>query len=348
MRYSTSRWPDHDGRGDDQPRRRHRSATGSPHGLPPQARVRRGPHHRYRPDPGQLRADPGPRRDRHWRDLRLPRGRVRCGRRPLRVGVDAVAEERPELLARRQASGGVMSAVDLATIHLDKGAHDSPDDGACLMEVVAMFVGQPFNDKPKCVSPVLRTFGISLNDQWDDVQRQTLRPFIPRLPGTAGDGLDEARSYLALDWLIRTYTPAWLDLAGLTDVAAELRALRRVADMAAAAAAGPVVWDAQTKAAAAGAAAWDAASAAAWDAAGAAAGDAAGAAAWDAAWDAAGAAAGAAARDAAGAAAWDAAWDAAGVAAGVAARDAAWDAAGAAAGDAAWDAAGAAAGDAAG
>ena len=172
---------------------------------------------------------------------------------------------------------GEMS-IDLETIHLDKGAHDDPDDGHCLLEVVAMFVGQPFNDTPKCVSPVLRYYGIGLNDQWDDVQRQTLRPFIPRLPGTAGDGLDEARSYLALDWLIRTYTPAWLDLAGLTESAAELRALRRIADMTAAAAAGPVVRDAQMKAAAA------------WAAARAAAGAAAGAAARDAAWDAAGAA----------------------------------------------------------
>src|SRR6266568_4118928 len=347
MRYSTSRWPGHDSRDDDQPRRRRGGPAGSPHGLPPQASTRR-PARGYRPTAGQFRAVPGPRRSSHRRGRRLSRGRVRCGRRLLRAGVVAVAEERPELLERWQASGGVMSAVDLATVHLDKGSHRSADEGHCLLEVASMLAGQPFGDGPPCVSPVLRTFGISVNDQWDDEQRQKLLPFAPRLLNTAGDGLDEARSYLALDWLIRTYTPAWLDLAGLTDVAAELRALRRVADMAAAAAAGPVVWDAQTKAAAAGAAAWDAASAAAWDAAGAAAGDAAGAAAWDAAWDAAGAAAGAAARDAAGAAAWDAAWDAAGVAAGVAARDAAWDAAGAAAGDAAWDAAGAAAGDAAG
>ena len=169
-----------------------------------------------------------------------------------------------------------MSAVDLATVHLDKGSHRSADEGHCLLEVASMLAGQPFGDGPPCVSPVLRTFGISVNDQWDDEQRQKLLPFAPRLLNTAGDGLDEARSYLALDWLIRTYTPAWLDLAGLTDVAADLRALRRVADMAAAA--GPVVRDAQTKAVAARVAAWAAAWAAAWDAAGDAARAAAGAA----------------------------------------------------------------------
>ena len=76
------------------------------------------------------------------------------------------------------------------------------------------------------MSPVLRAYGISLNDQWDDEKRQELKRFIPVLPGTAGDGQDEARSYLALDWLIRTHTPAWLDLAGLTAEAQELRDLR--------------------------------------------------------------------------------------------------------------------------
>lgn len=211
------------------------------------------------------------------------------------------------------------AALDLSKVHLDKGAHNDPTDGHCLMEVVALFRGIPFTDQPPCVSPVLRTYGIGLNDQWGDVQRQTLVPFIPRLPGTAGDGQDEARSYLALDWLIRTYTPAWLDLAGLTGVAGELRALRRIVDLAAAQSAGPLVREAQTKAAAAGGAARDAAEAAARDAARAAAEAAAGDAAGDAAW----------------AAARDAAWDAAEGAA----RDAAWGAARAAAWDAARDAA---------
>ncbi len=139
-----------------------------------------------------------------------------------------------------------------------------------------------------------------------------LKPLIPAMVGTRDDGLDEARGYLALDWLVRTYTPTWLDLAGLSAEAQELRGLRRIVDLAAAQEAGPVVRNAQTKAAAARAAAV----AAAWDAAGAAAGDAAraaaGATAGDAARAAAGGAAGAAAREAARAAARDAARAAAG------------------------------------
>src|SRR5206468_8471808 len=131
--------------------------------------------------------------------------------------------------------------------------------------------GLGFTDAPSCASEVLTGFTISLNDRWDDGQRQKLVPFLPRMVGTRGDGQDEARGYLALDWLSRSYTPAWLDLAGLTAEAAELRALRRIVDLVAAQEAGPVVRNAQGKAAAAGAAAGDAAWAAAWGAAGAAA-----------------------------------------------------------------------------
>jgi len=201
----------------------------------------------------------------------------------------------------------------LDTITLDKGAHESAEQGMCFIEFADWLAGGKGRDSAPTVSPVIRAYGINLNDSWDAEQRQKLRPYGPRVVGTAGDGQDEARSYLALDWLIRTYTPAWLDLAGLTVEARALRDLRRIVDTVAAQAAGPVVRDARDKAYAA----WDAAWAAAWDAA------------WDAAW----------------AAAWDAARDAARAAA----RDAARDAARAAAGDAVWDAAAwAAAGDAAG
>ena len=203
----------------------------------------------------------------------------------------------------------------LDTITLAEGAHDDFESGHCAMEVVAWLAGLGHTDCPECASPVLRDFTINLNDQWGHEQRQKLIPLLPRMVGTAGDGQDEARSYLALDWLIRTFTPAWLDLAGLTTEATELRSLRRIVDMATAESAGPVVLSVRARAAAAGDAAWAAARGAARGAAGAAA------------WAAAGDAARDAARDAAGAAAWGAAWDAAWDAAGAAARDAAGDAA---------------------
>jgi hypothetical protein len=188
-----------------------------------------------------------------------------------------------------------VTAPDPATLTLAYGSHDTREDGVCLLEAVAWFAGEPHSDHPACVSPVLASYGRSLNDLLPDGKRQQLRPYIPLMPGTSGDGRDEARGYLALDWLIRTYAPAWLDLAGLDGEARALRGLRRIADLAAVQSVRPIVLAVRDKSAVAGDAAWAAAGDAARDAAGDAAWAAAGTAAWDAAWAAAWAAAGTAA-----------------------------------------------------
>jgi hypothetical protein len=171
------------------------------------------------------------------------------------------------------------SVPALDQIVLAKGSHDEQcdDPQRCLFEWFNWIQRHEHTDDcPPDVSKVLHVYGMRLNDALPDDRRQELRRFLPLpgqpspLAGTRDDGLDETRGYLALDWLIRTYTPAWLDLAGLTAEATALRDLRRIVDLVAAQAAGPVVRDARDKAAAAWAAAWDAA------------GAAAGAAAWDA------------------------------------------------------------------
>jgi hypothetical protein len=227
---------------------------------------------------------------------------------------------------------------------LSDSSHETREQGMCAMEWVAYVAGEAHTDEPICVSPVLRRFAISLNDTWPDEQRQKLRPYLARCIGTAGDDRDMERGWLAMDWLVRTFTPRFLDLVpSLAGHAEKLRALSPV--MAPAALDDAMIVLGETRQAsaaawdAAGGAAGDAAWDAAWAAARGAAGDAARAAAWDAAWDAAGGAAGdaawAAAWGAARGAAWAAAWDAARGAAWAAA----WDAARGAAGDAAWDAA---------
>ena len=74
---------------------------------------------------------------------------------------------------------------------------------------------------PPGVSRVLHSFGIALNDLLPDDRRQELVRYLPNgtspLAGT-DDGRDEARGYLALDWLIRTYLPTWLALVPALDV----------------------------------------------------------------------------------------------------------------------------------
>jgi hypothetical protein len=176
-----------------------------------------------------------------------------------------------------------MSTIDASKLDgltLAQGGHESPDDGMCLMEAVAYVRGIGHTDHPACVAPVLGAFGRNLNDVLPDDLRQKLIPLIPDLPGTAGDGYDEERGYMALDWLIRTWLPAWLDLSpACSEDAAKVRELGRIVDFASAERAGPIVRQAHWTASAAWDAAWDAAGAAARVAAGAAARVAAGAAA---------------------------------------------------------------------
>jgi hypothetical protein len=110
------------------------------------------------------------------------------------------------------------------------GTHASPQDGRCAMEWVSYLAGEPHSDQPTCVSPVLRAMCIALNDGLDQEPRQRLRPYLTRTIGTANDGLDTTRGWMAMDWLTRVYTPAWLRLAGLVDCAERLEAAPEVTD----------------------------------------------------------------------------------------------------------------------
>jgi hypothetical protein len=111
---------------------------------------------------------------------------------------------------------------------LGYGTHASPEEGRCAMEWVSHLAGEPHSDAPACVSPVLRAFCTALNDGLEDEPRQRLRLYLARTIGTAQDGLDETRAWMAMDWLIRTYTPIWLSVAGLADAADRLRSLGTV------------------------------------------------------------------------------------------------------------------------
>lgn len=181
----------------------------------------------------------------------------------------------------------ITNPLDIDALVLDKGAHSSPDAGMCVLEAVAFIAGEPFSDHPQCASPIIGAFLRSWNDSLPDDDRQQLKQYIPRLVGTRSTAeVEDARGWMCLDWLVRTYTPAWLRLAGLTEQADRLVALPEFRAGMDVPAIRPTIDAVRSDAAAAR--------------------DAAGAAAEDAAWAAAEAAAGAAARDAA----WDAAWDA--------------------------------------
>jgi hypothetical protein len=98
------------------------------------------------------------------------------------------------------------------------------------MEWVSYLAEEPHSHAPDCVSPVLRVFCTALTDALGDGARRRLPPYLPRTIGTAEDGLDETRSWMALDWLIRVYAPTWLEAARLPRSAAALAVLPPVLD----------------------------------------------------------------------------------------------------------------------
>lgn len=158
--------------------------------------------------------------------------------------------------------------LDLETLTLAHGSHDSREEGVCLLEAVAWVAGEEHSDHPGCVSPLIAAFGRSWNDSLNDEDRQQLKPFVRKMIGTRTTEADEiTRAWMCWDWLIRTFTPAWLRLAGLTAEAQALESLARIVDAKTVDLAKPAIAEAKKKSAAAWAAAWAAARAAAGDAA---------------------------------------------------------------------------------
>ena len=84
---------------------------------------------------------------------------------------------------------------DIPNLHLDKGAHDSPDEGMCVMEATALLAGEGMTDSPACASPVIAKFLRTWNDQLPDDDRQQLKRYIPLLIGTAGSPELEGRRH---------------------------------------------------------------------------------------------------------------------------------------------------------
>jgi hypothetical protein len=67
--------------------------------------------------------------------------------------------------------------LDLNTLILEAGGHKGPDGGFCVMEAAAYIAGEPWTDRPKCVSGVIAALMRRWNDDLDDAGRQKLKPY---------------------------------------------------------------------------------------------------------------------------------------------------------------------------
>jgi hypothetical protein len=116
-------------------------------------------------------------------------------------------------------------APDLHDIYLRATPSTRRSTRLTPLELAAWFGRESHSDHPASVSPALATFVRWWASGLDDESRQRLKPIVPRLVGTAPDEDDEVertRKWLAVDWLVRVQSVAWLRLAGLVEAAERL------------------------------------------------------------------------------------------------------------------------------
>ena len=102
-----------------------------------------------------------------------------------------------------------MNTPDLMPI-LSTGAHDSPAEGACIMEMASFLSGEAWTDSPACTHPVIARMAQVVNDRLPDERRGDLLPLLPRIMGTAATGTAHERHVLSVRlavWCARQVLP---------------------------------------------------------------------------------------------------------------------------------------------
>jgi hypothetical protein len=129
------------------------------------------------------------------------------------------------------------SGPDLDDIVLEALPHPRRGLHVTLLELASWIDHEPHSDAPRTVSPVLAAYARWLASGLDQDRRQALKPYAARLVGTRGQGLsssawrplapaDEARAWMAADWLARVQAPTWLRMAGLESLADRIAKVR--------------------------------------------------------------------------------------------------------------------------
>ena len=98
---------------------------------------------------------------------------------------------------------------------LKAGAHSSPSDGLCALEMVAFIERLPHSDAPPCTCPVLAAYVRVGNDWLDDSERQRLlglcREILIKLaavpPQLTTARLDQARLLWEMDFFLQHFLP---------------------------------------------------------------------------------------------------------------------------------------------
>ena len=109
----------------------------------------------------------------------------------------------------------------------------SPSTGHLRGIAVRRPAGGPWSVRANTICPVIDVFMDAWHEGLPDDERSILDPLIPIIVDTrATPGIEEARALTAGDWLVRTYAPVWLNLAGLQEEARRLYGLPQITEFA--------------------------------------------------------------------------------------------------------------------
>jgi hypothetical protein len=95
----------------------------------------------------------------------------------------------------------VVTLAGAGRLRLEPGAHGSPYDGVCVVELASVLAGEKFSDHPRCVCEVIAGFLRSWNDRAGHFNRQRLVPYASRVVGSrAGREQTRIRRDICLSW----------------------------------------------------------------------------------------------------------------------------------------------------
>lgn len=108
---------------------------------------------------------------------------------------------------------------------LSKGAHESPEEGMCIMELVSFINREPFSDSPHCTDDRISTYMQNVNDSVTDEERPKLFTVLDRMFHT-GDMTGKQRVDTSMG-----LQSIWPELAGLLETdRSKLRYTEAMAD----------------------------------------------------------------------------------------------------------------------
>lgn len=120
------------------------------------------------------------------------------------------------------------TVTSFQNVRLARGRHRTPEDGACVMEVVSMLAGEPFTDRPQTACPVIGAFLRAYNDLAPSSRRQDLLACASRVVGSRRPDLQHERvqRLVGVALALHAAQPWW---RRITDANGRAR-LRRLAD----------------------------------------------------------------------------------------------------------------------